>query len=59
MLAHSKDLFCSSLTKHESAIADSGTTNNFVTTKDTVVNANSDAPIIAVKVENGQHSHSS
>ena len=57
-LTHSKNSCCSSLLKHESAIADSGTTNTFVTTNATVSNPNSNAPVMTVKVANGQYSYS-
>ena len=47
------------MNKLESAIADSGTTNTFVTPKAPVKNVNRQAPTITVKVANGQYAFSS
>ena len=53
-----KNWCCSSLTKHESAIANSGTTNTFVTTNVIVANSNSNEPIVTVKGPDAQYSYS-
>ena len=57
-LTHSTNSCYSLPLKHESAIADSGVSNKFVTSNASVANPNTDTPVIAVKVTNWQYSYS-